>query len=323
MTGAAGTGGARDQLHHPEAARRADRVTFEVAWWVSAQFRALLDAGEVAGKLRAANWPEAADVAARIARREITSGDATEVLEDGALGTLACAIGENEELFEVGGTDGEPGDWESADSYHVYVGPGTDAAMSRTRARTPVLADQLPPAVRDAVACLVRYNWASEERDYGECGPGGNSREGHVYLDLMLLSCWLGSRAGQETGTSLDALTAGAARLGTKIAELTGSRDAAEALGTGLGRDAEEAGRSLQILTATLAAAIGQADPQAARQLLQPPARLADTVDCCAGPGEHDTSAGTGIVDQLAAGIALVERAIRAQQDGTPPATRH
>ena len=321
MTGPAGIGGGGDQLHHPEAARRADRVTFEVTWWVRAQFRARLDAGEVAGKLRAANWPEAADVAARIARREITSGDATEDIEDGALGTLAYAIRENEELFEVGGTDGEPGDWESADSYHVYAGPGTDAAMSRTQARTPVLADQLPPAVRDAVACLVRYNWASEERDYGECGPGGNSREGHVYLDLILLSCWLGSRGGQETGTSLDALTADAARLGTKIAELTGSRDAAEAVGTG--RAAEEAGRSLQILTATLAAAIGQADPQAARQLLQFTARLTDTVDCCAGPGEHDTSASTGIADQLAAGIALVERAIRAQQDGTPPAARH
>ena len=113
----------RDHLHHPEAGRRDDRVTFEVTWWVPAQFRARLDAQDVAEKLRAANWPEAADVAGKIARREITSGDATEDAEDDALGSLAYAIRKNEELFEVAGTNGEPGGSDNAETYHVYVEP--------------------------------------------------------------------------------------------------------------------------------------------------------------------------------------------------------
>jgi hypothetical protein len=113
----------RDHLHHPEPGQPGDRVTFEVTWWVPAQFRTRLDAQDVAGKLRAVNWPEAAETAAKIARREITSGDATEDLEDDALGSLADAIRKNEELFEVGGTDGELADSDDAETYHVYVEP--------------------------------------------------------------------------------------------------------------------------------------------------------------------------------------------------------
>lgn len=123
--------GSRDHLHHPGDARPGGRVTFEVTWWVPASFRARLDAQDVADKLRAANWPEAAETAARIARREITSGDATETYGDHALGWLAYAIRKNEELFEVGGTDGEPGDYDNAETYHVYVVPA-----ERTRHRS-------------------------------------------------------------------------------------------------------------------------------------------------------------------------------------------
>lgn len=46
--------------------------------------------------------------------------------------------------------------------------------------------------VYGAVSNLVRYNWADEERDYntGALEPG-NSREGHIFGDLMLIQRWL------------------------------------------------------------------------------------------------------------------------------------
>ena len=52
---------------------------------------------------------------------------------------------------------------------------------------------QVPPAVRDAIARIVAYNRADEERDYAECGPapGQNSRQGHICEDLVLVSHWL------------------------------------------------------------------------------------------------------------------------------------
>ena len=181
-----------------------------------------------------------------------------------------------------------------------------------------VTADQLPTVVRDAIARLVEYNWASEERDYAECGPGGNSREGHVYLDLVLLSHWLGRRDGQEAEASLDALQADAARLGTEIDELIEWWDAVEEVDTHLGVDVEEAGRDLEFLARKLAAAVGQADPQAARQLLQFAARLGEAVDYYADLDEHDTNASIDIVDQLGPGIAMVQRAIQAEENGIP-----
>ena len=128
-----------DHLHHPSPGQPSDRVAIKVTWWVPTQFRTWLDAEEVSAKLRAANWPEAADTAARIARREITSGDAPEDFEDDALGDLAYAIHENARLFPVGGTDGEPGDCETAETYHVYVTPGPAAGrLIEFRARGEV-----------------------------------------------------------------------------------------------------------------------------------------------------------------------------------------
>lgn len=57
-------------------------------------------------------------------------------------------------------------------------------------------ADQLPPRVRAAPARIVDYNWASEGRSYDECesGPGGNSRQGHVYESLVCVRRWLPRR---------------------------------------------------------------------------------------------------------------------------------
>ena len=56
-----------------------------------------------------------------------------------------------------------------------------------------VTADQVPPAVRSAIARIVEYNRADGERDYAGCGdaPGQNSREWHIYEDIVLVSRWL------------------------------------------------------------------------------------------------------------------------------------
>jgi hypothetical protein len=179
-------------------------------------------------------------------------------------------------------------------------------------------ADQIPRVVRDAIAQLVEYNWADEERDYAECGPGGNSREGHVYLDLVLLSRWLGSRHGQEDEASLEVLKAYAIQLGVEIDGLIDVWDAADEVDTNLGVDVEEAGRKLEFLAGQLAAAVGQADPQAAQQLLQFAARLSEAVDYYAGLDEHDTNASIDIVDQLGPGMAQAQRAILAQETDIP-----
>ena len=177
-------------------------------------------------------------------------------------------------------------------------------------------ADQLPPVVRDAIARLVEYNWADEERDYAKCGPGGNSREGHVYLDLVLLGRWLGSRVDQEAEASLDVLKADAVQLGVEIDGLIDAWDAADEVDTNLGVDVEEAGRHLESLAGKLAAAVGQADPQAARQLLQFAAHLGEDVGYYADLDEHDTNVSIDIVDQLGPGMALVQRAIQAGENG-------
>jgi hypothetical protein len=56
-----------------------------------------------------------------------------------------------------------------------------------------VTADQVSPAVRAAIARIVEYNRADEERDYARCGdaPGQNTRQGHIYEDIVLVSRWL------------------------------------------------------------------------------------------------------------------------------------
>ena len=85
-----------------------------------------------------------------------------------------------------------------------------------------------------------------------------------------------------------------------------------------LGADIENAGRRLEILAGELAAAIGQADPQAARELIDFTARLSEAVNYSAEMGEHDANASIDIARQLSEGITLAERIIQAQQDGIP-----
>ena len=43
-----------------------------------------------------------------------------------------------------------------------------------------------------AVATLVDYNWADEELDYNTAAlEPGNSREYHIFVDLMRIQRWL------------------------------------------------------------------------------------------------------------------------------------
>ena len=67
--------------------------------------------------------------------------------------------------------------------------------------QAPVCADQLPRAVRDAITRIVNYNRTDEERDYARCGRYGNSRQGHIHLNLVLLDYWLGSPARHGAST--------------------------------------------------------------------------------------------------------------------------
>jgi hypothetical protein len=182
-----------------------------------------------------------------------------------------------------------------------------------------VTASQLPPVVRDAITRIVDYNWAAEERDYAGCGPGGNSRQGHIYLALTLLGRWLGSRPGTEAAPGLSDLKTDATQLGAEIGQLIDAWDKAEEVDTNLGVDIENAGRSLTILAGQLAAVVGQADPQAAWELLQDSARLGEAVDYYEALDEHDTNASI-IVNELGPGIALLERALQAHRDGIPAA---
>lgn len=44
----------------------------------------------------------------------------------------------------------------------------------------------------EAIASLVAYNWPDEEDDYNhEALEEGNSREGHIFRDLMTIQRWL------------------------------------------------------------------------------------------------------------------------------------
>lgn len=53
------------------------------------------------------------------------------------------------------------------------------------------------PEIVKAVAGLVAYNWADEERDYNtEALEPGNSREGHIFRNLMTVQRWLESAHG-------------------------------------------------------------------------------------------------------------------------------
>jgi len=48
-----------------------------------------------------------------------------------------------------------------------------------------------------AIGRLVAYNWRDEETDYNRNAlEPGNSREGHIFRDLMLIQCWLEANHG-------------------------------------------------------------------------------------------------------------------------------
>ncbi len=54
------------------------------------------------------------------------------------------------------------------------------------------MADDTPRGVVRAIASLVAYNWKDEETDYNTAAQEpGNSREGHIFSDLMLIQRWL------------------------------------------------------------------------------------------------------------------------------------
>lgn len=54
------------------------------------------------------------------------------------------------------------------------------------------MADDAPRTIVRAISNLVAYNWADEESDYNhEALEPGNSREGHIFRDLMLIQRWL------------------------------------------------------------------------------------------------------------------------------------
>ena len=54
------------------------------------------------------------------------------------------------------------------------------------------MADSTPRGIVRAISNLVTYNWADEEADYNTVAlEPGNSREGHIFRDLMLIQRWL------------------------------------------------------------------------------------------------------------------------------------
>lgn len=48
-----------------------------------------------------------------------------------------------------------------------------------------------------AIAHLVAYNWTDEEADYSyDALEPGNSREGHIFRDIMKIQQWLETEHG-------------------------------------------------------------------------------------------------------------------------------
>jgi hypothetical protein len=58
-----------------------------------------------------------------------------------------------------------------------------------------MLSDPASPAA--AIARIVDYNWAGEQRDYEDAGHNGNSRQNHIFNDLRSVRAWLDSAPGQ------------------------------------------------------------------------------------------------------------------------------
>lgn len=52
--------------------------------------------------------------------------------------------------------------------------------------------DEIDQDVLDAIRSVVMYNWHDEEDDYNhEALEPGNSRENHIFTDLMTVQRWL------------------------------------------------------------------------------------------------------------------------------------
>jgi hypothetical protein len=132
----------------------APRRRLWVTWWLPAQHGAWFDLGTLAARLRDAGWAEAADTADRIARREITDGDAADDSEFAGtdeLSHLARAIRRNEGEFdpELSGA-GTPLGFGDIETVHVYVAEPEPPLMAPHAVANP-------EAAIDALTC-------------GECG---------------------------------------------------------------------------------------------------------------------------------------------------------
>jgi hypothetical protein len=93
----------------------------ELTYWVPTRYMVRLPAADVEATLREAGFAGAAETAGKIARREITTGDAGEDEEDDPLGGLAGAIGKNARLFGADGPAGEPYGCDGAETFHVWL----------------------------------------------------------------------------------------------------------------------------------------------------------------------------------------------------------
>jgi len=114
-------------------------ATLLLTYWLPAQYGIPLDPAAVAAKLRKAGWPDEAATAVRIARREITGGDAADDgavrendTERAALRDLACAIRKNAELFDAGGPEGKLVGFHDPETFHVWVGQPLDELATHT-----------------------------------------------------------------------------------------------------------------------------------------------------------------------------------------------
>lgn len=137
----------------------------EVTYWVPAQYTVRLDAAAVAATLARLGWRAAAAVALRIARGQITEGDATSDIPVPAtpvqaeLARLARALQKNNEALDINGPAGEAGDWEEPDDYHVWVLPATPMPPAPARPADPA---GPAPGSPDRITDEQVITWAAE-----------------------------------------------------------------------------------------------------------------------------------------------------------------
>lgn len=115
-------------------------------------------------------------------------------------------------------------------------------------------------------------------------------------------------------------LAAEAGRLDAEIRELTSTWNAATEVDTNLGADVETAGRSLALLCAQAADALGPADPDLAAQARQLSAGLGAAVTYYKNLEEHEFDASIDIFDRLDPAIALILHALQRVPPRTAPA---